>query len=153
MTVVSVEVVYLISNNCDPFLPSQFLISAVFYISGILYDLKTLYTLNSAYNKVAFNEKSAITKENLCTKYTPLTYKYIALNGKPPITKQNLHIFFFIIGRVECTSSLKFYNFLYSSSMFQSNVGYFIIYPILGPMLCLVLIFSLAIFSSMSDCF
>ena len=27
-------------------------------------------TLNSAYNEVAFNENSAITKENLCTKYT-----------------------------------------------------------------------------------
>ena len=27
-------------------------------------------TLNSAYNKVTFNEKLAITKENLCTKYT-----------------------------------------------------------------------------------
>ena len=51
-------------------------------------------TLNSAYNKVAFNEKSAITKENLCTKYMPFTYKYITLNEKPPIMKQNLHIFF-----------------------------------------------------------
>ena len=47
-------------------------------------------TLNSAHNEVAFNEKLAITKENLCTKYTPFTYKYIALNEKPPITKQNL---------------------------------------------------------------
>ena len=27
-------------------------------------------TLNSAYIKVVFNENSAITKENLCTKYT-----------------------------------------------------------------------------------
>ena len=52
-------------------------------------------TLNSAYNEVAFNEKSAITKENLCTKYNPFTYKYIALNEKLPITKQNLCIFFF----------------------------------------------------------
>ena len=59
-------------------------------------------TLNSAYNKVAFNEKLAIMKENLCTKCTPFTYKYIALNEKPPITKQNLCIFFFIIGGVEC---------------------------------------------------
>ena len=33
-------------------------------------------------------------KENLCTKYTPFTYKYIALNEKPSITKQNLCIFF-----------------------------------------------------------
>ena len=40
---------------------------------------------NSAYIEVAFNEKSAITKENLCTKYTPFTYKYIALNKKLPI--------------------------------------------------------------------
>ena len=62
------------------------------------------YTLNSTYNEVAFNEKSAITKENLCTKYTPFTHEYIALNEKPPIMKQNLHIFFFIIGRVECTN-------------------------------------------------
>ena len=52
-------------------------------------------TLNSAYNEVAFNEKSAISKENLCTKCMPFTYKYIAFNEKPPITKQNLHIFFF----------------------------------------------------------
>ena len=59
-------------------------------------------TLNSAYNEVAFNEKLAITKENLCTKYTPFIYKYITLNEKPPITKQNLCIYFFIIGRVEC---------------------------------------------------
>ena len=28
------------------------------------------FTLNSAYNEVAFNENSAITKENLRTKYT-----------------------------------------------------------------------------------
>ena len=62
-------------------------------------------TLNSAYNEVAFNEKSAITKENLCTKYTPFTYKYIILNKKLPITKQNLCIIFFIIDRVECSSN------------------------------------------------
>ena len=37
-------------------------------------------TLNFTYNKAAFNEKSAIMKENLCTKYTPFTYKYFALN-------------------------------------------------------------------------
>ena len=60
------------------------------------------HTLNSAYNKVTFNEKWPVTKENVCTKYTTYTYKYIALNEKLPITKQNLHIFFFIIGRVEC---------------------------------------------------
>ena len=53
------------------------------------------HTLNSIYNKVTFNEKLAIMKENLCTKYFPFTYKYIALNEKPPITKENLHIFFF----------------------------------------------------------
>ena len=60
------------------------------------------FTLNSAYNEVTFNKKLAITKENLCTKYTPLTYKYVGLNEKLPIMKQNLHIFF-VIGRVECT--------------------------------------------------
>ena len=60
-------------------------------------------TLNSAYNEVTFNKKLPIMKENLCTKYTPFTYKYIILNEKPPKMKQNLHIFFFVIGRVECT--------------------------------------------------
>ena len=50
-------------------------------------------TLNSSYNEVTFNEKLAITKENICTKYTPFTYNNIALNEKPPIMKQNLHIF------------------------------------------------------------
>ena len=64
-------------------------------------------TLNSTYNEVAFNKKSSIMKENLCTKYTPFTYKYIALNEKLPIMKQNLCIFFFVIGRVECTSQLR----------------------------------------------
>ena len=53
-------------------------------------------TLNSAYNEVAFNEKSAITKENLCTKYTPFTYNDVAFNEKPPITKQNLRVFFLL---------------------------------------------------------
>ena len=48
-------------------------------------------TLDSAYNKVTFNEKLAIMKENLCTKYTPFTYKYIALNEKPA---KSPHIFF-----------------------------------------------------------
>ena len=52
-------------------------------------------TLNSTYNKVALNEKSAITKENLCTKYFPFTYNDIALDAKLPITKENLCIFFF----------------------------------------------------------
>ena len=63
---------------------------------------------NSAYNEVTFNEKLAITKENLCTKYTPFTYKDITLNEKLPITKQNLCIFFFVIGRFECTSLIIF---------------------------------------------
>ena len=62
-------------------------------------------TLNSIYNEVTFNEKSVITKENLCAKYFPFAYKYIALNEKPPITKENLHIFFFITGRVECNQT------------------------------------------------
>ena len=52
-------------------------------------------TLNSVYNEVAFNEKSAITKENLHTKYFPFTYKYITLNKKQPVMKENLCIFFF----------------------------------------------------------
>ena len=60
-------------------------------------------TLNSAYNKVAFNEKSAITKENLHTKYTSFTYNDITLIEKPPIMKQNLCLFFFIIDGVECS--------------------------------------------------
>ena len=61
-----------------------------------------IYTLNAAYNEVTFNEKLPIMKENLCTKYTPFTYKYITLNKKLSIMKQNLCIFFFIIGRVDC---------------------------------------------------
>ena len=60
-------------------------------------------TLNSVYNEVTFNEKSATTKENLCTRYFPFTYKYVALNEKLPIMKENLCIFFLVIGRVECT--------------------------------------------------
>ena len=68
------------------------LVSTAYYI--LQTAVKTI-TLNSTYNEVTFNEKLAITKENLCTKYTPFTYKYIALNKKLPITKQNLHIFFF----------------------------------------------------------
>ena len=71
-------------------------------VSDSNYRLVLAGTLNSAYNEVTFNEKLAIMKENLCTKYMPFTYKYIALNKKLPIMKQNLHIFFFIIGRVEC---------------------------------------------------
>ena len=76
-----------ISNNCNPFVPKQLLISAVFAISGISYGLKTLYT-----------------------------------------------------------SSLKLFHSLYLSSMSQLNVGCFIIGPILGPMLCLVLICHLFIY-------
>ena len=53
------------------------------------------FTLNSVYNEIAFNEKSAITKENLCTNYFPFTYKYVALNEKPPITNENLCVLFF----------------------------------------------------------
>ena len=51
------------------------------------------YTLNSTYNEVAFNQNSAIMKENLCTKYS---HNDIALNEKLPITKQNFHIFFLL---------------------------------------------------------
>ena len=54
-------------------------------------------TLNSFYNEVVFNEKLAITKENLHTKYTPFTYNDVALNEKPPIMKENLCIFFFFL--------------------------------------------------------
>ena len=41
-------------------------------------------TLNSAFNEVAFNENSAITKENLRTKYT-----YSSINASP-LTKSRL---------------------------------------------------------------
>ena len=52
-------------------------------------------TLNSVYNEVTFNEKLAIMKENLCTKYFPFTFKYITLNKKLPYSKgKSLHIFF-----------------------------------------------------------
>ena len=54
-----------------------------------------MYTFNPTYNKVAFNEKSAIMKENLHKKYTPFTYNNVTLNEKLPIIKQNLHIFAF----------------------------------------------------------
>ena len=59
--------------------------------------------------KLLLTKKLPITKENLCTKYTPFIYKYVVLNEKPPIMKQNLHIFFFIIGRVECIQLLQNY--------------------------------------------
>ena len=75
------------------------------YVYSPMSQRRPLYhsgTLSSTYNKVAFNEKLPITKENLCTKYTPFTHKYIVLNEKPPIMKQNLCIFFFVIGGVEC---------------------------------------------------
>ena len=62
-------------------------------------------TLNSVYNKVAFNEKSAIVKENLHTKYILFTYNDINLNKKLPVMRQNLHICFVVIGRFECTVS------------------------------------------------
>ena len=79
-------------------------------------------TLNSAYNEVTFNKKLAITKENLCTKYTPFTYKYITLNEKLPIMRQNLCIFFFIIGRVECISSSLTFIFDVTSVNMRSNM-------------------------------
>ena len=60
-------------------------------------------TLSSTYNEVAFNENSAITKQNLHTKYTPFTYYDVTFNEKLPIMRQNLCIFFFVIGRAECT--------------------------------------------------
>ena len=66
----------------------------LFFVANLVHDLGS--TLNSAYNEVTFNEKLAITKENVCTKYTTYTYKYIALNQKLPIMKQNLHIFFLL---------------------------------------------------------
>ena len=47
------------------------------------------HTLNYAYN-----EKSAITKENTRTKYTLFTYNDVTLNEKLSIMMQNLHIFF-----------------------------------------------------------
>ena len=55
---------------------------------------KNHYTLNSAYNKVAFNKKSDITKENLCTKYFPFTHNDVTHNKKLPIMKENFCIFF-----------------------------------------------------------
>ena len=73
---------------------------------GILKDHRCegTNTLKSVYDEVAFNDKSAITKENLCTKYFPFTYKYITLNKKLPIIKENL-CFFFVIDGVECTAA------------------------------------------------
>ena len=47
------------------------------------YVLFILYTLSSAYNEVAFNEQLATTKENLCTKYFPLT----VMLETPPIRR------------------------------------------------------------------
>ena len=54
--------------------------------------------------KSAFNEKLAIMKENLHTKYIPFTYNDVALDENLPIMKQNLGIFFFIRDGVECIS-------------------------------------------------
>ena len=81
------------ANQSIPFVRQQFRVIVEYWHPKILSNTVP-NTLNSAYNEVAFNEKSAITKENLCNKYMPFTYKYIALNEKPPITKQNLCIFF-----------------------------------------------------------
>ena len=83
------------------------------------YKIMFSSTLNSAYNEVTFNEKSAITKENLCTKYTPFTYKYIILNEKLPITKQNLCIFFFVIDRVECILSVYYHGTHYCRVLYS----------------------------------
>ena len=47
-------------------------------------NIKDLITLNSAFNEVTFNENSAITKENLRTKYT-----YSSINTSP-LTKSCL---------------------------------------------------------------
>ena len=44
--------------------------------------------------KSPLTKKLAIMKENLHTKYFPLTYNDIALNKKLSIMKENLHIFF-----------------------------------------------------------
>ena len=54
----------------------------------------TLAAFNSACNEVPFNKKAAIMKENLRTKYFPITYNDITLNKKLPTTKENLCIFF-----------------------------------------------------------
>ena len=82
-------------------IPVSSVVSVVFSVT-LMVGEDTTSTLNSTYNEVTFNKKSAIMKENLCTRCTPFTYKYTALNKKPPIAKQNLCIFFFVIGRVEC---------------------------------------------------
>ena len=68
------------------------------YLSSALKIYRS--TLNSTLSEVAFNEKSAVMKENLRTKYFSFTYNDVTLNEKLPITKENLHIFFF--GGVEC---------------------------------------------------
>ena len=70
-------------------------------------------TLNSVYNEVAFTEKSAITKENLCTKYLPLAYNTLNCTYNE---KKYAEVFLrysrffvigdFVIGRVECTLPL-----------------------------------------------
>ena len=46
----------------------------------VLHKTENLLIFNSTYNEVAFNEKLAITKENLCTKYFPFTYNDVALS-------------------------------------------------------------------------
>ena len=65
--------------------------------------------------EVAFNKKSAITKENLHTKYSPFTYNDVALNEKPSVTRENLHILFFVLGGVECTCTV-----VYVTKIFQT---------------------------------
>ena len=65
------------------------------YLVKILDSTDNPYTLNSAYNKVTFNEKSAIMKENLLTKYTPFTFNEVALNKKNAYNEaKSPHIFF-----------------------------------------------------------
>ena len=53
-------------------------------VDNLVWLIVTWSTLNSAYNEVAFNENLAITKENLCTKYT-----YSPLNTSA-LTKSHL---------------------------------------------------------------
>ena len=94
----------------------------------------TLCTLNSTYNEVTFNEKLAISKENLCTKYTPFTYKYITLNEKLPIMNQNLHIFFLLEVELSVIIKLRklqlFRGYLFSNAvkimLFISDTKYYV---------------------------
>ena len=53
------------------------------------------HTLNSVYNEVAFKEKSAITKENLCTKYSHLPINTCPL-AKSCLLQRKISAYFFI---------------------------------------------------------